>query len=807
MGTGFRGGASRLALAVLIVIVPVAVLTVGFMRFHATGYTGMQVDFRNRVAVIHPDSPAAQANLRVGDLLLGVNGSTDRHLLDSLEPGERVVLEWERNGQRITAPLQATALPWRRLGTLGWPLLSALAFWAAGVHVFLRTRRPSDDAKRFIIFAYLAALNILLNQVYTLQEMPYLVLLSIITAFSYVHFHRFFPFPIPPGKFLRALVWHRRAGMFLLAFGILIGLISLGRPVAILTAIFILSAFVYDVLARILVGGTLLYGYLRSDIRRVHSRIRLIAGATGLVLLFTLTALVMLFVLPSWQSVPARLSMMSQVLIPVAYLIALRREDFSAVDRVLNRALVYTLAVLILLGLHWAIVFALMWAVGQHMGTSLLLHSVLGASLAVLFVPLRDRVGKGINRLFYGYEGDLLRAGQRMARELAHSHTEDALRHLLTIRLPRLLDASGAVLLVWQQTKGWTCHAEPDQILAPRTIEAIQALAHQLVESPVQRAAQVHRLAPSVAVDPSALPPKGLFLGFASDFVRGVLWLAPKASDDIYTEQELRLLHLLVAPSTLALENWVLNQALVARTTELQYLHHALVMADERIRRDLARELHDHIMQDIYGELYALRARHGSEGLVPQDFRRVLHTLEKVVTDLRRLCHGLRPPVLEELGLVPALRALGREYSANLAPHMRLDVQVSELSTRLPSEVESSLFAIAKSALANAIRHSQATQISLSLEQNGAILVLEVWDNGVGFTVPANWAPLLRERRFGLAGMSERARMIGATFHVASSPGHGTRVAVRWRVVADSHLLASSLEGMEKEIYFDSPSL
>lgn len=248
----------------------------------------------------------------------------------------------------------------------------------------------------------------------------------------------------------------------------------------------------------------------------------------------------------------------------------------------------------------------------------------------------------------------------------------------------------------------------------------------------------------------------------------------------MYTEQELRLLRLLVAPGTLALENCELNRSLATRTTELQYLHHALVMADERIRRQLAHELHDRIMQDIYGQLYVLRARQETtQKGNDEELKRVQHTLERIVEDLRRLCHGLRPPLLEELGLVPALRALVNEYRET-APHLLLEARLVELPQRLPAEVESSLFAIAKSALTNVIRHSQASRTGLTLEYNGQTLLLEVWDNGRGFTVPNNWTPLLKSERFGLAGMHERARMIGATFHVASSPGNGTRVTVSW---------------------------
>ena len=782
-----RGRISKQALWFLLigfmVLFPVAVLLLGMTLVRTSGYTGLQVDHRGRVVAVHPESPAAAAGLIPGDSILRINGSPDWEVLDHLAAGEEVLITWQRGTQHYTAHVRATPYPRDRLWPVVWPLLSALAFWVAGTRLLLSTHRLSDDARRFVVFAYLAAAELFAGRLQTIvpSYATFLLLVSVGAAFSYVHFHRFFPFPVRSSLLGRGIVWHEHAGRALLVGGGGLALWSVMYPSPSVTTGLTVLVVAYLLLARLLVWGTLVYGYVYGDTQRVLSRIRLIASATGLVLLFTLLALITAFVFPAGQRIPANLSMISQVLIPIAYLVALRREDFYTVDRVLNRALVYTLAVLVLAGLHWATVFLLMWGVGRQISTSPLLHSFLGASLAVLFAPLRDSIAGMVNTFFYGREKDMLSASQRLSRALVHCRTEEELAHLLTTRLPRVFGASGAVWLVWRDGHGWTCHTNPDRILDAEAIAAVQAVSHQLVDRPVLRASEAHHLAPSAAVDPTALPSHGLFLCLApSSHLRSVLWLGPKASDDMYTEQELRLLRLLVAPGTLALENCELNRSLATRTTELQYLHHALVMADERIRRQLAHELHDRIMQDIYGQLYVLRARQETtQKGNDEELKRVQHTLERIVEDLRRLCHGLRPPLLEELGLVPALRALVNEYRET-APHLLLEARLVELPQRLPAEVESSLFAIAKSALTNVIRHSQASRTGLTLEYNGQTLLLEVWDNGRGFTVPNNWTPLLKSERFGLAGMHERARMIGATFHVASSPGNGTRVTVSW---------------------------
>lgn len=321
--------------------------------------------------------------------------------------------------------------------------------------------------------------------------------------------------------------------------------------------------------------------------------------------------------------------------------------------------------------------------------------------------------------------------------------------------------------------------------LKPNTIEAVGALAGRLNDRPVMRASEVQRLAPSVAFSPQTLPSEGVFVFFtAGGSPRGILWLGPKASEDNYTEQDVELLRILVLPGALALENSELTSSLANRTAELQHLYDELVQADDRVRQHLAHEIHDHIMQDIYGELYKLQVRQELAEQPDPQLNHLRDTLERLLTDLRQLCNGLHPPVLDELGLSAALRATLRENATMVASRIQITEAICDLDDRLPPEVENGLFAIAKSALMNAVRHSQATQINVVLTAQDDSIVLEVQDNGVGFQVPKNSTVLLKEKRFGLASMRERAQMIGATCVIHSSPGMGTHLRVEWPLSA-----------------------
>jgi signal transduction histidine kinase len=244
---------------------------------------------------------------------------------------------------------------------------------------------------------------------------------------------------------------------------------------------------------------------------------------------------------------------------------------------------------------------------------------------------------------------------------------------------------------------------------------------------------------------------------------------------------DVRLLEQLIAPGALALAHTRLNAALKKRTVELQYLYNEVVRLDELVRQELARDLHDHIIQLIYGELYRLqshRARY--TGAIGDDLRHVERTLEQLLRGLRQICQGLRPHVLEELGLSAALRELADHQQEVLGPSCALTVHVVDLDQRLAPEIENGLYAIARSALVNAARHSQAGQIELRLEQHEGDIWLTVSDNGVGFVMPADSTELLRKGSFGLVSMHERAAMIGAELAITATPGVGTRVRVHW---------------------------
>jgi PAS domain S-box-containing protein len=215
------------------------------------------------------------------------------------------------------------------------------------------------------------------------------------------------------------------------------------------------------------------------------------------------------------------------------------------------------------------------------------------------------------------------------------------------------------------------------------------------------------------------------------------------------------------------------------RRTEdaLRDLSRRLLEVEEAERRRINRELHDRVGQNISAlglNLGLLRARlppeaSGAIGTRLEDMEGLIETISR---DIRDIMAELRPPALDDYGLLAALRA----QAGALSGRLRIPIRVSgtEPSPRPPIETETALFRIAQEALNNVAKHARATRVDVSLTPEPGKLILVVADDGVGFE-PDLRAPTTS---WGMSTMRERAQAIGAWLRVESAPGAGTRVVV-----------------------------
>ncbi len=200
-----------------------------------------------------------------------------------------------------------------------------------------------------------------------------------------------------------------------------------------------------------------------------------------------------------------------------------------------------------------------------------------------------------------------------------------------------------------------------------------------------------------------------------------------------------------------------------------------IITAQEEERRRIARELHDQTGQALTSILVGLRTLESkADPLRLQDLKAIV---TDTLDDVRDLALELRPSVLDDLGLVPALQRHVRTCAARYG--LAIDLQTVGLDgLRLPSALETALYRIIQEAVTNAIRHAGAGQVSVLLEARGATLVAIIEDDGCGFEAERLVEGPLPERWLGLHGMRERAELLGGKLAIESAPGAGTTVFV-----------------------------
>jgi two-component system sensor histidine kinase DegS len=212
----------------------------------------------------------------------------------------------------------------------------------------------------------------------------------------------------------------------------------------------------------------------------------------------------------------------------------------------------------------------------------------------------------------------------------------------------------------------------------------------------------------------------------------------------------------------------------------LRHYLRQIIQAQEDERRRLARELHDDTAQALVILSHRIDALDAYRDRLPapviQRLEGLLELADDILRGVRRFSRDLRPPVLDDLGLVPALESLTSDLTRQ---GIRTEFEVVGHRRSLSADVELTLFRIAQEALRNVLKHAEASDVWLRVEFEDASVRIEVKDSGRGFRMPDEMGDLANGGRLGLLGMQERAELIGADLDVQSEPGNGTIVAVR----------------------------
>jgi signal transduction histidine kinase len=208
-------------------------------------------------------------------------------------------------------------------------------------------------------------------------------------------------------------------------------------------------------------------------------------------------------------------------------------------------------------------------------------------------------------------------------------------------------------------------------------------------------------------------------------------------------------------------------------------LLHRTTAAQEAERQRIARELHDGTGQALTGLALGLRGIVNQLNGIETKLQSHLSNLEKMATnslgELRHLINDLRPPQLDDMGLVAALRWMVERFNDRDA--LTVKFKVSGEPIKLSSDVETTLFRIAQECLTNVMKHAQATLVTVSLNYDDGPS-LTVQDDGIGFKMESTFDPATLHTAWGLIGMQERAALCNATIDLCSEIGQGTTITI-----------------------------
>jgi signal transduction histidine kinase len=417
------------------------------------------------------------------------------------------------------------------------------------------------------------------------------------------------------------------------------------------------------------------------------------------------------------------------LLIPVSIGIAMLRHSLFDVDVVINRTLVYgtlTAGVVLL----YVLVVAGLGALLQLRG-NLIISLIATGLAAVLFAPLRERLQRGANRLMYGERDDPYRVLSRLGSRLESTPAHDAV-------LPAVI----------------------------RTVQEALKLPYVAIELRRADGFETAAAAGDRVENVLRLP-----LAYGGETV-GQLVVGPRAGEEEFSDTERRLLEDLAHQIGASAHAALMTDEALRLSTDLQRSRERLITAREEERRRLRRDLHDGL-GPMLGSL-TLKLDVAAELLEqdPTGARTLISELktqaQSAVVDVRRLVYALRPPALDDLGLLGAIGETAAQYSAN---GLRVSVDAPGQLPPLPAAVEAATYRIAQEALTNVVRHAHASEcvVRLALDEAVETLHLEIKDDGRGL-------PPERRRGVGVASMRERAAELGGHCVVESLSVGGTRV-------------------------------
>jgi len=757
----------RCFFALLALVVPALV---GYDVYFQWRTPALDLNFDRHTGLVYEvpqGTPADWAGFGAGDVILSVDGIPFSEWNDP--PVGNYLVKVERDGKYLILELPVLPLAKVHLLSLVSAAVVALIFWGIGTLLLLR-RFQEQEVRLLFLLAQAFAILLLFPLAHPHPSVLPIWAIDLSNACFYLAapllLHYYLTFPVPLGT-----PRQRRWGLSVIY---VLALISIafwlsGAPLARWGAIYA----ILEVAAAVVV---LVYVYLRRATPDGRRRLRLVVFGIVMAAGPPIFLYIIPFMTGASYGIPEWLTALFLVVAPLSYLYATARHNLFGIDRLLNRALVYALLSIGILFLYLG-PFLLIY---RFLPGDPLAQMMVAAGLTLLvglaFDWSRTQAQRFVDRLFYGGWYDYPGVVETVSANLARTLEREQLADVLTRQLPELMQLRPGHLWIGEQN---------------------QPPSHPVTQFPL------------------------IFQGQ----VRGLWSVEPRRDGEDFTASDRRILETLADQAEISLSNVLLVETLRRQLDQIRASREMLAQAQRQLLRSreeerarLARELHDGPIQSLVAmnlQLSLLLSqpsppaslptlREGSPPSLSQDWERegkgkgegdsppvqalraMRDEVRYLLADLRRACAELRPPILDALGLVPALRALAEDWSLQSDVPVCLDLPSDDTSSPLPEEVEVNLYRVVQEALTNVTRHAAARQVTIRLvelveNEEPFRLTLTIQDDGRGFVVPTGAHDLTAQDHFGLVSMQERVNLIGGAWTIESTPGQGTTVHVLWQ--------------------------
>jgi signal transduction histidine kinase len=738
-----------------IVILTFAFLAVyGFVLLSDIPYLGFLYEPDNGLTtVLYRGSNSPEALLS-GDYLKRVNAillddvpaDTRQAVLSAYHAGNQLTLEVSRGTDTLIVQWIVPGINFAeffyRLGSAWW---LPFAFWLAGVVTILLVR--PKETRRLLLIAYFFLLAIAVSagaisaygKLYSSEVMHSIVWLLIPVSF---HLHWLFPSSL--GNTPNRVLW----GLYVLA-----GLMAIAEWFGVLPS----PAYMIGFLLALVNSAVLLsiHAITQPDQRRGAL---MLLGGLFLVALPTIMGVVVALLTGGFPTF-VNYSVFFLPVMVVFYFYIIYQGDAQGMELRANRLI----TIIIYGGILLAVSVLLAFVAAAFIQDSEYYLSI-GVALALLVgmitVYLYPTFQSVLERRLLGIPVPATMLLEQYSTRMTASLGQDDLVHLLRDEaLPSMLIRQAALIrlnISLSPTTLFTLGIDQDQLPSQEQMPTL-----------LSQAGVYPRIAPD-SEDEFICPWALLVLTLSvSGQVVGLGLFGKRDPDDEYTKSEIRTLQALMDQTALALVN-------IDQAVRLRALYQKDIERQEMERSHLARELHDDVLNQL-GILYmSVDERQAGEQFT--------EAYQTSVSRIREIISGLRPGMLM-YGLRFALEELTEETATQVGGDIAIQLEIPPSDSRYPPDVELHLFRIVQQACQNALKHSQAQCIYLRGELDHGLVELIVEDDGVGFMAGEHLdlARLLANKHYGLAGMHERAALIGAKMQIDSATGKGTRVRVIWK--------------------------